>query len=71
MIELDVEAFFERIGKCFARRIVAVHRTVTDRAHWNVRRGELRQVTAGAILMSGKTRPHGIVGSMMAARAAE
>ena len=71
VIEFDVKAFFERVGKSFARRIVAVHRTVTDRAHRNVRRRELRQMTAGAIFVSGKTRPGGIVRSMMAARAAE
>ena len=30
VIEFDVEAFFERVGKSFARRIVAVDVLVTD-----------------------------------------
>ena len=71
MIEFDVEAFFERIGKSFARWIVAVDVLMTNRTHRNIRRGELRQVTAGAILMSGEAGPRGVVRSMMAVRAAE
>ena len=54
VIEFHVEALFEIFGKDFARRIVAVDRSVANRAHGNVRRGELRQVTAGACLVSGK-----------------
>jgi len=41
MIELHVERFLEAIGKCFARRIVAVNTLVADRAHGNIGRREL------------------------------
>ena len=56
VIEANIEALFESIGKSFARRIVAVHRCVTDRAHRNIRSGELRQMATGASFVSGKTR---------------
>ena len=71
VIEFDVEALFEIIGKSFARWIVAIDVLMTNRTHRNIRRGELRQVTAGAILMSGEAGPRGVVRSMMAVRAAE
>ena len=48
MIELQVEAFFEFIGKSFARRIVAVNALMTDRTHRQNGRRELRQVTTRA-----------------------
>ena len=48
VIEFHVEAFFEFVGESFARRIVAVHGCVTDRTHRDIRRGELREVTARA-----------------------
>ena len=57
MIEFHVEAFFESIGEGFARRIVSVDVLMTDRAHGNIRRRELRQVTDGAVFVSGKTWP--------------
>ena len=57
MIELHVEAFFESIGKGFARWIVAVDVLMTDRAHGNIRRRELRQVTTGAVFVPGKIWP--------------
>ena len=57
MIELHVEAFFEPIREGLARRIVSVDVLMTDRAHGNIRRCELRQVTTGAIFVSGKTWP--------------
>ena len=48
VIELHVEALFESIRKSFARRVIAIHVLVTDRAHRNVRRRELREVTTRA-----------------------
>jgi len=57
VIELHIEAFFELIRKSFERRVVAVHVRVADRTHRNVRRRELRQVTASAVFVSGKSRP--------------
>ena len=58
MIEAEVKALFKAIGKGFAWRVAAIHALVADRAHRNVRRGELRQVTTRASLVSGKIRPH-------------
>ena len=55
VIELHIEALFEFIRERLSRRVVAVHRTVTDRTHGNVRRRELRQMTTSAILVSRKT----------------
>ena len=55
VIELHIEALFEFIGERLSRRVVAVHRTVTDGTHGNVRRRELRQMTTSAVLVSRKT----------------
>jgi hypothetical protein len=71
VIEADIERFFKAIGKAFARWIVAIHGLMTDRAHRNIRRGELRQVTASAIFVTGKIRTHRIIRSAMTARASE
>lgn len=71
VIEFHVEALFEAIGKSFARRIIAVHILVTDGAHWNVRRCELRQVTTRAGFVTRKTRPRRIVSAAMTIIAAE
>ena len=57
VIELHIEALFESIRKSFERRVVAVHVRVADRTHGNVRRRELRQVTASAVFVPGKSRP--------------
>ena len=57
MIEFHVEALFESIGEGFARWIVAVDVLMTDRAHGNIRRCELREVTTRAVLVSRKTWP--------------
>jgi len=65
VIETHVEAFFETIGEAPARRVAAIHVIVADRAHRNIWRRELRQMTPGAVLMTRKIRPHGIVGPMM------
>ncbi len=66
MVELHIEAFLKLIRKDFARRIVPVHVLMTDRAHRNIRRRELRQMTAGAGFVTGKTRTRRIVRSVMA-----
>ena len=66
MIEFHIEALVETIGKRFARRIVPVYVLMTDRAHGDIRRGELCQMTAGASLVSGKARSRGIVIAAMA-----
>ena len=71
MIELHVEALFELIGKSFARRIIAIHILVTDRAHRNIRRRELRQMTTCARFVSWETRPGRIVSAAMTIVAAE
>ena len=52
VIEFHVEAFFEAIGKSLSRGIVTVHARVADRAHGHVRRGELRQMTSGTVLVT-------------------
>ena len=69
MIELHVEAFFELVRKSFQRRITATHTGVTDRAHRHTRVCELRQMTAGAVLVAGKAGPRGIIIPMMTTRA--
>ena len=71
MIETDVKAFFEAIGEAFAGRVAAIDGLVADRAHRDVRRGELRQVTTGAILVSGETGSRRVVSAMMTVRADE
>ena len=58
MIEFHVETFVEAIRKGLARRIVAVDVLMTNRTHRNVRRGELRQMTTGAVFMPGKVGSH-------------
>jgi len=69
VIELHVEAFIESIGKRLTRWVVPINTGVADRAHGNGRRGELSQMTAGAGLMAGKTRPRGIVRALVTSRA--
>jgi len=71
VIETHVEALSETIGEASAWRVVAIHILVADRAHRNIWRRELRQMTTGAILMTRKIRPHGIVGPMMTAGTGE
>ncbi len=68
MIELQVEAFFEFVGEGFQRRIIAAHVPVADRTHRHIRGGELRQVTARAIFVSGKAGSRGIVIPIMTTR---
>ena len=41
MIELEIKAFFESIGKGFQWRIISIDVCVADRAHRHVGRGEL------------------------------
>jgi len=67
MIELQVKAFFETARESFPRWVIAVHAGVADRAHGDIRRGELRQMTAGAILVAGKAGPRGIIRPVMTA----
>jgi len=71
VIELHVEALFKLIRKSFARRVVAVHVLVTDGAHGDVRRRELRQMTTCAGFVSGKIGTRRIVGAAMTIIAAE
>ena len=71
MIELHVKALFESIGESFARRIVPVHVLMTDRAHRDIRCGELRQVTSRACFVSREIRPGGVVAAAMTIVAAE
>src|SRR5207253_10849011 len=66
VIELNIEALFELFGECFQWRRTVAHGGMTNGAHGNIRRSELRQVTAGAILVTRKAGPRGIVRSMMA-----
>src|SRR4051812_19272640 len=61
MIETDIEIFFEAIGKSFARRVAAIHALVADRAHRNVWRCELCEMTTGARFVSRKIWAHRIV----------
>jgi thioredoxin reductase len=68
VIEADVEGFFKAIGKAFAGRIAAIHGLMANRAHRNIRRRELRQVTTSAIFVAGKFGRKGYR-SMMTARA--
>ena len=58
VIKADVEVLFESIGKAFARWVTAIHALMADRAHRNIRRGELRQMTTRAGLVSWKIRLH-------------
>jgi hypothetical protein len=44
---------------------------MANRAHWNIRRRELGQVTTGAVLVAGEIRPHRVVRPMMTASASE
>jgi len=67
MIELQVEAFFEFVGKGLTRRIAAVHTRVADRAQGRVRGAELSSMAFEAIFMAGKAGPRGIVIPMMTA----
>ena len=69
VIELHVETLFESIGKRFTWRIVPIHVCVADRAHRNVWRRELRQVTSCAVFVTGKAGPRGIIVSMVTRRA--
>ena len=69
VIELNIEALFELVRERLSRRVVAVHRCVTDRAHGNVRGRELSEVTARTIFVAGKNRPCGVVVAMMTAGA--
>jgi hypothetical protein len=71
VIEFHVEALFELIGKSFARRIISVHVLVTDRAHRNILRCELREMTSSARFVSGETGADGIVRAAMTIIAAE
>ena len=71
MIEAEVEVFFKAIGKALAWWIAAIHALMANRAHRNIRRGELRQMTTGAIFVAGKIRPHRVVRPMVTARAIE
>ncbi len=66
VIETDVEALFETIGKASAWRVAAIHTLMADRAHRNIRRSELRQMTTRAVLVTRKTRTHRIVRTTMA-----
>ena len=68
MIEFQIEAFLEFVGEAFQRRIIPIYVCVADRAHRHVRRSELREVTAGAIFVTGKAGPRGIIIAMMTAR---
>src|SRR6185437_2835377 len=61
MIDFRVEALLELIGESFSRGIVAVHVLVANRAHRNIRRGELCQVTTGTRLVTGEVRTRRIV----------
>ena len=71
VIEFQIEALLEPFGEWLARRIDAVHVLMTDRTHRNARRGELRQVTTGAIPVTGETRPRGIVVAVVTIRTEE
>jgi hypothetical protein len=69
VIELHVEAFLKLVREGFQRGVIAIHVSVADRAHEHIRISELRQMTAGAILVAGKPGPRGIIISMMTAGA--
>jgi len=69
VIELQVETFFESVRERCQRWIIAVHVRVADRAHGHIRRGELGQMTARAIFVTGEAGPRGIIISMMTTRA--
>jgi len=65
VIEFHIEAFLKTIRKSLAWRIVSVHARVADRAHGSRLRGELGQVTPGAILVTRKRRTCRIVVAMV------
>ena len=69
MIELHIEAFFERGRKNFARRIVAAQIAVTDRAHRRVGGGVLRAMALDAVAVPGPNGLRRVVSSMMTTRA--
>jgi len=71
VIEFHVEVFFESIRKSFARRVVAVHVLMTDRAHRDVGRRELSQVTTGTGFVTRETRARRIVSAAMTIVATE
>ena len=66
MIELHVKALFEVVGKSFQRRVVAVRVRVTDRAYRDVWCRELREMAAGAVLVSREAGLRRIIIPVMA-----
>ena len=71
VIEFHVEVLFKSIRKSFARRVVAVHVLVTDRAHRDVWRRELSQVTTCAGFVTRETGARRIVSAAMTIVATE
>jgi hypothetical protein len=61
MIEFDVECLLKFLGERFHRRRYAANTGVTNRAHSNIRRGELREMATGAVFMTRKTRLRSVV----------
>ena len=72
MIEFGVEAFRKPGGKSFQRRVRAIDVRMTNRAHGNIGRDKLGEVTVRARFVSRKSRSRGIVrGPDVASRTGE
>lgn len=71
VIEFDVEVFIEPIRKSLAWGIAAVDVLMADRAHGNVRRRKLAEMTSSASFVTGKTRSRRVVRAAVAVVATE
>src|SRR5882672_9096996 len=65
VIEFDVENLLEPGGEVLQWWVGVVDIRVADDAHRNIRSNKLRQMTAGASLVSGKPGRRGIVASQV------
>ena len=61
VIEFNVEVFIKTIGESLSRWIAAVDILMTDRAHRNIRRRELAEMTSRAGFVTGKARPGRVI----------
>ena len=66
MIKLHIERFVEAGREVFEWRVATGDVCVTDRAHRNLRRGELAAMTVGAGFVTRKARRCGVVRTFVA-----
>ena len=71
VIKLHIETFFKSGRKAFQWRSIAVHIGVTDRAHRNLRRSELTDVTVLARTVAWKLRGGRVICSLVTRITAE